>query len=56
VIIMQNVDPMEDPRPRPEATRDPEVAERGPGKQIGLLYLAIVIVVGLALIIYFVVR
>ena len=53
---MQNVDPANDPRPRPEAAREPEAAERGPGKQIGLLYVGIVIVVALAFIIYFAVR
>lgn len=53
---MQNIDPMNDTRPRPEAAREPEEADRGPGKQIGLLYVGIVVVVALAFIIYFAVR
>jgi hypothetical protein len=53
---MQNVDPTDDTRPQPEAARDPEAAERGPGKQIGLLYVGIVVIVALAFIIYFAVR
>jgi hypothetical protein len=53
---MQNVDPMNDPRPGPEAARDPEAADRGPGKQIGLLFLGVVVIVALAFIIYFAVR
>jgi hypothetical protein len=53
---MQNVDPMNDPRPGPEATRDPVDAERGPGKQIALLYVGVVIVLAVAFAIYYLVR
>jgi hypothetical protein len=54
--MAQNVDPMNESHPGPEASRDPESADRGPGKQIGLLYVGIVIVVALAFIFYFAVR
>jgi hypothetical protein len=54
--MAQNVDPVRDPRPGPEASREPEAADHGPGKQIGLLYIGILIVVALAFIIYFSVR
>lgn len=51
-----NTDPYDESRPVPEAAREPEEADRGPGKQIGLLYVGVVIVVALAFIIYFLVR
>jgi hypothetical protein len=50
---MQNVNPRHESSPRPEASRDPEAAKHGPGKQFGLLFCALMIVMGVACVIYF---